>query len=241
MKNQARAGGAAEAKLRSELDEYGGFLDTNQVIYDLKTNKLTDSVEAVLYNEILDVRPANLSEMSGAYVRNPNGRIFYMLKSYQLKQIDYFREHSENQILQGKLMMQQGKPEGAKQMAEGLMKLAGLGAIFVGVTGSVDVAKDVVYGRPINMDDKMSDATWRLFGLSRYFPYQVRREGPISAAADWALPPLSAYSRPFKDIIAIEDGFAGETTRGLPGGDFYYWHFGGGRDKIKRDLERKSD
>ena len=241
MKNQARAGGAAEAKLRSELDEYGGFLDTNQVIYDLKTNKLTDSVEAVLYNEILDVRPANLSEMSGAYVRNPNGRIFYMLKSYQLKQIDYFREHSENQILEGKLMLQQGKSGGAKRMAEGLMKLAGLGAIFVGVTGSVDVAKDVVYGRPMNMDDKMSDATWRLFGLSRYFPYQVRREGPISAAADWALPPLSAYSRPFKDIIAIEDGFAGETTRGLPGGDFYYWYFGGGRDKIKRDLERKSD
>ena len=30
-----------------------------------------------------------------------------MLKSYQLKQIDYFREHSENQILQGKLMLQQ--------------------------------------------------------------------------------------------------------------------------------------
>jgi hypothetical protein len=241
MKNQARAGGAAEAKLRSELDEYGGFLDTNQVIYDLKTNKLTDSVEAVLYNEILDVRPANLSEMSGAYVRNPNGRIFYMLKSYQLKQIDYFREHSENQILEGKLMMQQGNTGGAKRMAEGIMQLAGLGAIFVGVSGSMDVAKDVVYGRPIDMDDKMSDAGWRLFGLSRYFPYQVRREGPISAAADWALPPLSAYSRPFKDIIAIEDGFAGETTRGLPGGDFYYWYFGGGRDKIKRDLERKSD
>lgn len=241
MKNQARAGGAAEAKLRAELDEYGGFLDTNQVIYDLKTNKLTDSVEAVLYNEILDVRPANLSEMSGAYVRNPNGRIFYMLKSYQLKQIDYFREHSENKILEGKLMMQQGNTGGAKRMAEGLMQLAGLGAIFVGVSGSMDVAKDVVYGRPIDMDDKMSDAGWRLFGLSRYFPYQVRREGPISAAADWALPPLSAYSRPFKDIIAIEDGFAGETTRGLPGGDFYYWYFGGGRDKIKRDLERKSD
>jgi hypothetical protein len=241
MKNQARAGGAAEAKLRAELDEYGGFLDTNQVIYDLKTNNLTDSVEAVLYNEILDVRPASLSEMSGAYVKNPNGRIFYMLKSYQLKQIDYFREHSENQILQGKLMLQQGKPGGAKQMAEGLTGLVGMAVLYAGVTGSVDVVKDLAYGRPIDMDDKMSDATWRLFGLSRYFPYQVRREGPLNAARDWLLPPLSAYSRPFKDITSIEDGFAGETTRGMFPGDFYYWWFGGGRDKIKRDLERKSD
>ena len=241
MKNQARAGGGAEAKLRAELDEYGGFLDTNQVIYDLKTNNLTDSVEAVLYNEILDVRPASLSEMSGAYVKNPNGRIFYMLKSYQLKQIDYFREHSENQILQGKLMLQQGKPGGAKQMAEGLAGLVGLGVLYTGVTGSVDVAKDLAYGRPIDMDDKMSDATWRLFGLSRYFPYQVRRVGPLNAARDWLLPPLSAYSRPFKDITSIEDGFAGETTRGMFPGDFYYWRFGGGREKIKRDLERKSD
>jgi hypothetical protein len=241
MKNQARAGGAAEAKLRAELDEYGGFLDTNQVIYDLKTNNLTDSVEAVLYNEILDVRPATLSEMSGAYVRNPNGRIFYMLKSYQLKQIDYFREHSENQILQGKLMLQQGKPGGAKQMAEGLAGLVGLGVLYTATTGSVDVVKDLAYGRPIDMDDKMSDATWRLFGLSRYFPYQVRREGPLNAARDWLLPPLSAYSRPFKDITSIEDGFAGETTRGMFPGDFYYWWFGGGREKIKRDLERKSD
>jgi len=241
MKNQARAGGSAEAKLRSELDEYGGFLDTNQVIYDLKTNNLTDSVESVLYNEILDVRPAALSEMSGAYVKNPNGRIFYMLKSYQLKQIDYFREHSENQILQGKLMLQQGKPGGAKQMAEGLAGLVGLGVLYTATTGSVDVAKDLAYGRPIDMDDKMSDATWRLFGLSRYFPYQVRREGPLNAARDWLLPPLSAYSRPFKDITSIEDGFAGETTRGMFPGDFYYWWFGGGRDKIKRDLERKSD
>lgn len=241
MKNQARAGGAAEAKLRAELDEYGGFLDTNQVIYDLKTNNLTDSVEAVLYNEILDVRPASLSEMSGAYVKNPNGRIFYMLKSYQLKQIDYFREHSENQILQGKLMLQQGKPGGAKQMAEGLAGLVGLGVLYTATTGSVDVVKDLAYGRPIDMDDKMSDATWRLFGLSRYFPYQVRREGPLNAARDWLLPPLSAYSRPFKDITSIEDGFAGETTRGMFPGDFYYWWFGGGREKIKRDLERKSD
>ena len=103
------------------------------------------------------------------------------------------------------------------------------------------MAKDLAYGRPIDMDDKMSDATWRLFGLSRYFPYQVRREGPLNAARDWLLPPLSAYSRPFKDITSIEDGFAGETTRGMFPGDFYYWWFGGGRDKIKRDLERKSD
>jgi hypothetical protein len=241
MKNQARAGGAAEAKLRAELDEYGGFLDTNQVIYDLKTNNLTDSVEAVLYNEILDVRPAALSEMAGAYVRNPNGRIFYMLKSFQLKQIDYFREHSENQILEGKLMLQQGKSGGAKRMAEGLTGLVGLGVLFTGVTGSVDVVKDLAYGRPIDMDDKRSDAIWRLFGQSRYFPYQVRREGPIQAAADWAMPPLSAISRPFKDIMAIEEGFKGETTRGLFPGDFYYWWFGGGREKIKRDLERKSD
>jgi len=241
MKNQARAGGAAEAKLRAELDEYGGFLDTNQVIYDLKTNNLTDGVEAVLYNEILDVRPASLSEMSGAYVKNPNGRIFYMLKSYQLKQMDYFREHSENQILEGKLMLQQGKPGGAKRMAEGLTGLVGMGLLYAGVTGSVDVAKDLAYGRPIDMDDKMSDATWRLYGLNRYFPYQVRREGLIQAVADWAMPPLSTFSRPFKDIMAIEDGFKGETTRGMFPGDFYYWWFGGGREKIKRDLERKSD
>ena len=46
----------------------------------------------LLYSRLLDFQPVALSEMPEYYLKAGNGRVFYMLKTYTLKQMDVFRK-----------------------------------------------------------------------------------------------------------------------------------------------------
>ena len=66
--------------------------ETEQLIKDLQQGKVTDNVKLYLWNELSDVQPISLSEMPRGYLENPNGRIFYALKSFGLKQLSRVRQ-----------------------------------------------------------------------------------------------------------------------------------------------------
>ena len=57
--------------------------------------KITDNTKLVLFNKLLDFQPVAKSEMPQVYLENPNGRIFYMLKSFTLKQFDIFSKRGD--------------------------------------------------------------------------------------------------------------------------------------------------
>lgn len=46
-----------------------------------------------LFNELAEIQPITLSEMPERYLKHPNGRIMYALKSFTLKQIDVLRKN----------------------------------------------------------------------------------------------------------------------------------------------------
>lgn len=78
------------AKLK---EKYGNMFDEefDLLISDLKSKQITERVKIMSFSDLADFQPIALSEMSPAYLNNPNARILYMLKSFTLKQWDVAR------------------------------------------------------------------------------------------------------------------------------------------------------
>ena len=66
--------------------------DTVKLMNSLKKGEVDDNVKLMLWNELSEVQPISLSEMPAAYLNNPNGRVFYAMKSFMLKQLGLIRK-----------------------------------------------------------------------------------------------------------------------------------------------------
>ncbi len=207
-----------------------------QTIQDLKDGKITENVKLLAFNELLDVQPVALSEMPEKYLSGGNGRVFYMLKSYQLKQMDLFRREAFQKLSSPKM--------GDK--AEGVRRLVALAAALAFANGGADVIKNLFLNRPTYLPDVVVDNVMRLFGLSKYAIYDARNNGIASAAIKTILPPFKAIDSAYKDFGAVDfskegmDQLQGNFWKGekleLPSsipfiGKLYYWWFGKGVEK----------
>ena len=112
------------------------------------------------------------------YINSPNvGRMFYMLKTFALKQFNVLRDDGLD-ILTGK---QNGsKPKAAANMIylTTLIVLAGAGG---------DEIKDWINQRKSTFEDKVIDNLLKLLLVNKYFTDKIRRE--------------SAYKGAFKSIL----------------------------------------
>jgi hypothetical protein len=202
--------------------------ETQALIEDLQAGRITDNVRLHLWNTLSDFQPIALSEMPQKYLTAGNGRIFYMLKSFTLKQFDVYRREVFQQI---------AKPE---TRVKGIKNLVKLSTAFVAANASADVIKNVLLGRPINPDDLVVDNMLRLFGISKFVTWKAREEGVGSAAARQILPPVKLIDALTKDINNAWDGKGLETVGSIPiVGKLYYWWLGRGRDKIERRKSSK--
>ncbi|HNF58742.1 MAG TPA: hypothetical protein PLN89_04140, partial [Elusimicrobiota bacterium] len=66
--------------------------DTAKAIEDLKSGDITDLVKFIAFSEILGVQPKAMTELPLAYLSGGNSRIFYALKTFQIRQTDMFRQ-----------------------------------------------------------------------------------------------------------------------------------------------------
>lgn len=221
-------------KFTKQMDDIFGK-EAEQVIQDLKSKTPSNNVKFLLFSELADVQPIALSEMPEKYLTSGNGRIFYMLKTYAIKQIDVFR----NEVF----------IDMAKHPAESIGKLIRLSALVIMANATADVIKDVVLGRPIQSNDDEEDYLWtkiidniiRLFGLSKYSLYKFKKGGVWEGISSVILPPIfSPVDQAARDIDKSlkEDGDfepqQAEIIQSVPLlGKLYYWWFGGGRKKIE--------
>lgn len=198
--------------------------ETDQVISDLQNKVNSENVKLLLFNEILDMQPLTKSEMPEMYLSHPNGRIFYMLKSFTLKQYDIYRKQVFDEIRAG-------------NRVKGLVNLTRLTAFFVMMNAGADFLKDLLLNRDTPPEDQVVNNIARIFGFSKYQVYSVRREGFGTAAFKTIAPPFKAVDSMSKDMAkAIEEGEVNmddlETMQSVPiVGKFYYWWFGAGADK----------
>ncbi len=218
--------------------------ETPQVIKDLESGKITENVKYLLFSELSDVQPISLSEMPEKYLSGGNGRIFYMLKSFALKQIDLFRNEAFQKIQQ----------PGAKNKAEGIRRLLYLVATLATANAGADFLKNLLLNRPTDLSDVLTDNLIRLTGISKYAIYDARRNGIWDAAQKTILPPHKALDAVYRDFANVDFTKTGpyidnrdpanqkmqgnwwmgkklETPASIPYlGKFYYWWFGKGAD-----------
>jgi hypothetical protein len=203
--------------------------ETAQVIADLKAGKITDNVRLYLFNVLADFQPIALSEMPMKYLAAGNGRVFYMLKTFTLKQFDAFRREAFQKIA----------TEGTR--AEGIKNLTKLAGCFVAANATADIIKDFILGRPINLDDTIVDNLFRLAGVNKFVTWQARREGVRSAVVKQVAPPFKLGDAVIKDIQTWGDKKGFESAQSVPlVGKLYYWWFGRGVEKKKQQVKRNA-
>lgn len=214
---------------------------------DLLAGTMSENVKYMLFSEISDVQPISLAEMPVGYLRGGNGRVFYMLKTYTIKQLDIYRREIFANLVSGE----------ADKMALGLRNLVGLGISLMLMGMSSDALKDLILGRDIEIDDLVTDNLLKLMGFTKYQIYKAKAEG-VGAAILRTLfmPPVFALPDDLiKDIGEIAIGKTDKrsdppkkTSKPLKDsevightpfvGKLYYWWWGGGRAKEEKKKKK---
>ena len=225
-------------KLLGELKPMYGSEVSNKIRNDLISGNLSDDVESVIWSKFLDLQPAALSEMPLHYAKG--NRLLYTLKTFTLKQFDVFRESTNGHIGNAHALAKEGNyAAAAKEAGIGVKGLASLAAWFAVMNGGTSIIKDTMYGREIDYDDLLIDQLYRTAGASRYLSYQARREGPAKATLEFLMPATTAFDRAYKDLKSLSQlESPSAMMQGMPGGDFYYWHEGGGREKTRKEIAK---
>ncbi len=222
-------------KLKKEIRRLFGN-KTDSVVNELLTDEVntnpSDNVKYLVYSRVLDFHPAALSEMPEKYLNAGNGRVFYMLKSYTLKQMDVFRNEVWRNMKEGY------KEKDQKKVIAGMQNMVSMGALLTLANAGADEIKDWLTGKETKFDDHVIENLMTLGGASRYMRMQTRQEGIGTTLAQKILPP-------FKFIDSLTGDAFGDTSAGfrtvdsIPGvGRLYYWHFGRGADKRKSIAEQ---
>lgn len=202
--------------------------EAGQVTQDLKDKRLTENVKYLLFSELSDVQPISLAEMPIGYLRGGNGRIFYMLKTYTVKQFDIYRREIFDELASGSL----------RRQAKGMRNLISLASALMLLGMGTDALKDLLLGREIDIDDLVMDNLLKVTGFTKYQIYTAKRDGimntfwktlfipPVGAPIDDISRDLYALNTGDKDVEELD------IWQRVPGvGKFYYWWWGGGSNE----------
>src|SRR3990172_5583025 len=135
-----------------------GEVEMARTLQDLKDKKMTDNVKLLLWNELSDIQPISLLEMPLKYLQNPNGRLFYALKSFTLRQIDLMLNDTIRMMKKGDVY------QGAKNLAGYAVFLSALGV-------GTDSLKKFLTGQEVTVDDLPDAAVssmLKVFGGSEF-------------------------------------------------------------------------
>jgi len=237
-----------EAGLRKELQKLLPINMVEETIADLKTGEITDNTKTLAFIKLAQYQPSDLSETPVGYMLHPGGRVFYMMKTYYIKQIDAMRRESITKILEGH------RTNDSRLVREGITNLARFGALLMFMGASADMIRDFMFQRDTKWSDTFWDNFMRLFGLSRYAMWRFRDRGIKDGLVAIFAPPIGFAENPLKDFgermklykenKEIKEGERkGESKdyniwnmkswQSLPyGGQQFYWWLGGGHEKV---------
>ena len=161
-----------EAAAKRFRDTHGD--DVSALIDDLANDRMTDNVKLMLWNELSDVQPISLSEMPKYYLNSPNGRVFYALKTFTLKQIDMMRRD----------MIDKFRAGGPKEKIEATTNLLRYSAAM-GLSGAtVQQAKDfLTKGEldPESFDDDVYETLMSLLFWGKYSRERYLEQGNVGS------------------------------------------------------------
>lgn len=210
----------AEAYVRERLGQvFGGDLQT--VWADLlQGDPNNKTVKQFAHFMVSEFQPLNRLETPEAY--KGNARILYMLKTYQVKQLNNYRSHLGRRL---KKAMVNKDYKSAQEAMQAIMTMA-FWLAFLGA--GTNWIKDWIYGRETDAKDLSVDVLGQLVGVSRYDTYNIRREGVSSALMKRLVPQNKIIDNIYKDLTSPDS--RGMRSAGLFPvlGKFYYWREGRG-------------
>ena len=228
---------------RSELQNknskaYKKFIEDNKPFFENETDDLVDAIRRgdsknenvrhYLFSRLTKTQPITLSEMPAAYLNSKKGRLAYALKTFFVKQLDVIRED---------IVQKLAKRETTK---EGVQNAIRFGMLFGGGTAAVNMTKDVMLGRPVEIKDELMDVGMQMLAVSRYAIYKGSSDGLAGLGAAILAPPMPIINEAFKVLLAEDKEKAlekqsKELLRYIPiAGKDIYWRLGPGEDKIKK-------
>jgi hypothetical protein len=213
--------------------------ETANLIEDLKAGRMSDNVKLLLFNQLSDVQPISLSEMPLQYLKSPNGRILYALKSFAIKQLDIMRRDFAGQLARGNYK------EGFTNMGNYAMSIGLAG-------GAVGTARDILQTkelRPEQFDDKVFETWMSLLFLNKYTRDRYLAEGEVGQAVLGVVTPAifniaDQGGKALQDILFEADNDPEKFNAALKnipviGKLGYYWLLGGAEKKLEQ--ERKQE
>lgn len=200
----------------SDMDNIFGD-KANQVIEDLKLGVTSEEVKLLAFNDLLENQPVTESEMPLYYLKHPNGRIFYMLKSYTLKVLDIYRKDVFDLV--------------KTNPAQAVTNLTRLTVLLAAFNAAASEIKDWLLGEEVEFSDNVISALLSSLGISKWDIIIAKKEGVTEAVAQKLAPPTAL----FKTIEQIATGDE-KAVRAVPvvGGILY-------KQQQKEDKERKSN
>lgn len=235
-KNTALA--KSEKGIQKLREEWGGMFgkEFDSLVSDLAKGKVSENAKLLLFTELTGSQPVTLSDMPLKYLQSPNGRIFYSLKSFGLKQLELINNTIIKQV-------EKGNYSTAGKNALAYSAIVGLG------NATIQETKNWMQGREFQVD-RVPD-NWINYMLatsmtSRYSADKNLKRGDIAGLiGDSVAPPISVFSNLTTDVVsAMKSIYEGETPdaktlRSVPiVGRWYYNLFGGGAEEFLKRQDK---
>jgi RNA polymerase sigma-70 factor (ECF subfamily) len=161
-----------------------------QLLADLAGKRMSEPVKSLLFSELSNTQPITKLEVPQAYLDHPNGRILYQMKTYMLKQIDVVRRDAYQEIAKGNYV-------------KGARNLVGLAAALSLANIPGDLVKDMLAGRPIDLDKiDYVENLLQNFGINHYTMGKINRETLAKGVKEFA---VGAVTPPSLSILSDLD------------------------------------
>lgn len=212
--NKARRDAQAGSK---ELEEYLRVEFGNrwkEVANDLKEGRKTPEIIEYAMFQLMDVQPVTIDQMPKFYAEGGKKRMFYMMKSYFIKQLNEYR----------KICFETAKTNPQKALVD-LMRLTLWLMLF---NAGADFLKDLLFGREIDVTDTWLENVFVGGSINRYTGMSIKRNGLFKTIQDQLAFPV-IFDEIIKDVLSNRDVADYKSWRNVPliGNPYYYW-FGGG-------------
>lgn len=179
---------AGELEFRNKWSSVLGPEDTSKLIKEFrafkKGDKPTRLMKDTAFMDLAQIQPITLLEMPELYLKHPNGRMLYMLKSFMLKHVNLIRQDVIKEATQG-------------SKTKAIKNAAVLSSYFTLGNMGVDKINDLILGRDRKLEETFIVNLYRNTGLlSKYDVEQIARTGEIyDFAIDYVAPPLDPLAK----------------------------------------------
>ena len=208
-----------EAYLRQEFGEK--WVDVKE---DMKTGAITDEIMEYAMFQLMDVQPISIDQMPRYYAEGGKKRLFYMMKSYFIKQLNEYR----------KICFDTAKTNPRKAVVD----MTRLTVYLMLFNAGADVLKDLLFGRPVNVPDTLVDNIFIGGSINRYQAMSVKREGFFKTLQKQLMFPVM-MDELIVDALSNKEVKDWNTWKNVPlVGRPYYWWFGGGHLKTLKEEKK---